>query len=52
MYYCNPSPAKKQLLESFSSKPQEFRHQDLISMMENISLLTETNSKEATAATE
>ena len=50
MYYCNPSPAKKQLLETFSYKPQEFRHQDLISMMENISLLTEKNSEQLMTA--
>ena len=52
MYYCNPSPAKKQLLDTFSYKPQEFRHQDLISMLENISLLTESNSSAAAATTE
>jgi len=41
MYYCNPSDAKKTVLETFTFKPNEFRHQDLISIMENISLLTE-----------
>ena len=41
MFYCNPSPSKKELLETFTFKPQEFKHQDLISIMENISLLTE-----------
>ena len=52
MYYCNPSPAKKQLLDTFSYRPQEFRPQDLISMLENISLLTESNSSAAAATTE
>ena len=41
MYFCNPNQAKKQLLETFTFRPNEFHHQDLISQIENISLLTE-----------
>lgn len=39
LYYCNPSPAKQDLLVKFSSHPDEFRHHDLIAEMENIALL-------------
>ena len=44
MYFCNPNQAKKQLLETFTFQPNEFHHQDLISQIENISLLTEEES--------
>jgi len=44
MYYCNPSESKKRLLETFTFKPQEFKHQDLVDQLENISLLTEPTS--------
>ena len=44
MYYCNPSESKKSLLEKFTFKPQEFKHQDLVDQLENISLLTENPS--------
>lgn len=42
MFYCNPSSARQKLLETFTHKPTEFRHQDLVAQVENISLLTET----------
>jgi len=44
MYYCNPSSSKKALLETFTHKPAEFKHQDLLAQLENISLLTESPS--------
>ena len=51
MYYCHPNPVKKQLLEAFTFKPNDFHHQDLISQIENISLLTESPlTKTATSA--
>lgn len=40
MYYCNPAPPKLALLEAFTSNPQEFKYQDLVSQIENIGLLT------------
>lgn len=52
MFYCNPSDSKKKLLETFTFKPQEFKHQDLISIMENISLLTEASPATVAAKTE
>lgn len=50
MYYCNPSAAKKSLLETFTFKPAEFKHQDLVGQIENISLLTESPSSSSTSA--
>jgi len=44
MYYCNPSESKRKILETFTFKPQEFKHQDLVDQLENISLLTESTS--------
>ncbi len=38
MYYCNPEEDKIQLLETFAKRPAEFKHQDLIANIENISL--------------
>lgn len=40
LYYCNPSEEKVSLMEKFLYKPMEFKHQDLIAQLENISLLT------------
>jgi len=40
MYYCNPSKEKRELMETFTNKPEEFKHSDLIAQLENISLLT------------
>jgi len=40
MYYCNPSKEKRDLMEIFTHKPEEFKHSDLIAQVENISLLT------------
>ena len=39
MYYCNATPEKLALLEAFTEKPSEFRHMDLVSQMESISLV-------------
>ena len=50
MYFCNPNQAKKQLLETFTFRPNEFHHQDLISQIENISLLTEEKLTPSAAA--
>jgi len=44
MYYCNPSESKKYLLDTFTFKATEFKHQDLVDQLENISLLTEEPS--------
>lgn len=49
MYYCNPSESKKYLLDTFTFKPQEFKHQDLVDQLENISLLTEEPSSSKAA---
>ena len=39
MYYCDATPEKLALLESFTEKPSEFKHMDLVAQMESISLL-------------
>ena len=39
MYYCNATPEKLALMESFTEKPSEFKHMDLIAQMESISLV-------------
>uniref|UniRef100_A0A1I8Q8D4 ATP synthase mitochondrial F1 complex assembly factor 1 n=1 Tax=Stomoxys calcitrans TaxID=35570 RepID=A0A1I8Q8D4_STOCA len=39
MFYCKNDPAKQQLLETFTSKPDEFKHMDLIKEVENIQLV-------------
>ena len=49
MYYCNPSESKKSLLETFTFKPQDFKHQDLVDQLENLSLLTESMDLSAKA---
>jgi len=38
MYYCDATPEKLALLQSFTEKPSEFRHMDLVAQMESISL--------------
>ena len=43
MYYCNPSPEKRKLLETFTKTPDQFKHVDLVAQLENISLLTTPN---------
>ena len=50
MYFCHPNQAKKKLLETFTFQPNEFHHQDLISQIENISLLTEEKLTPSAAA--
>ena len=39
MYYCNATPEKLALMESFTEKPSEFKHMDLVAQMESISLV-------------
>ncbi|CAG5034225.1 unnamed protein product [Parnassius apollo] len=39
MYFCGKDKAKLQLLETFNKKPDSFKHMDLISELENISLV-------------
>lgn len=39
MFYCIHNEAKLQLLETFTKKPDEFKHMDLIKEVENIQLL-------------
>ncbi|VEN55949.1 unnamed protein product [Callosobruchus maculatus] len=38
MYYVQADPEKIQLLETFTKKPDEFKHMDLIKQIENLSL--------------
>ena len=39
MYYCNATPEKLALMESFTERPSEFKHMDLVAQMESISLV-------------
>ena len=39
MYYCDATPEKLALLESFAENPSEFRHMDLVAQLESISLV-------------
>ena len=39
MYYCDATPEKLALLESFTENPSEFRHMDLVAQLESISLV-------------
>ena len=39
MYYCDATPEKLALLESFTENPSEFKHMDLVAQMESISLV-------------
>nr|XP_012222808.1 PREDICTED: ATP synthase mitochondrial F1 complex assembly factor 1 [Linepithema humile] len=38
LYYCNDNKQRLQLLETFTQKPNEFKHMDLIAQLETISL--------------
>lgn len=38
LYYCNDNKHRLQLLETFTHKPNEFKHMDLIAQLETISL--------------
>lgn len=38
LYYNNRSADKTKLLQQFTSKPNEFKHMDLIKQIENLSL--------------
>ena len=42
MYYCDATPEKLALLESFTENPSEFRHMDLVAQLESISLVQAT----------
>ncbi|XP_075148931.1 ATP synthase mitochondrial F1 complex assembly factor 1 [Haematobia irritans] len=39
MFYCKNDPAKQKLMETFTLKPDEFKHMDLIKEVENIQLV-------------
>jgi ATP synthase F1 complex assembly factor 1 len=39
MYYCNPEEDKIKLLDTFTQKPAEFKHQDLIAQLDTVNLL-------------
>lgn len=45
LYYCNDNEQRLQLLETFTSKPNEFKHMDLIAQLETISLETHNVEK-------
>ena len=49
MYYCDATPEKLALLESFTENPSEFKHMDLVAQMESISLVqsAQVNVEEA-----
>lgn len=51
MYYCNPAQEKREIMDVFTHKPDQFKHSDLIAQMENISLLTAAPSSSKPAAT-
>jgi len=38
LYYCTDDPARIKLIETFTDKPDEFKHMDLIAQLESISL--------------
>lgn len=38
LYYCTDDPARTKLLETFTEKPDEFKHMDLVAQLETISL--------------
>ena len=38
LYYCKPSEEKLALMRTFSERPMEFRHQDLIDQVNKLSL--------------
>ena len=40
MFYCNPSVEKRDLMDTFTHRPEQFKHADLIAQIENVSLLT------------
>lgn len=46
LYYCNDNEHRLQLLETFTHKPNEFKHMDLIAQLETISLEAHNVEKE------
>ncbi|XP_037077696.1 ATP synthase mitochondrial F1 complex assembly factor 1-like isoform X2 [Pollicipes pollicipes] len=38
LYYCRPSERRRQLLDQFTTQPEAFRYQELISVLESIQL--------------
>lgn len=50
MFYCNPSQEKRELMDTFTNRPEEFKHADLIAQIENVSLLTAAPQSAAAAA--
>lgn len=45
LYYCNDNEQRLQLLETFTHKPNEFKHMDLIAQLETISLESHNTKK-------
>ncbi|XP_015433104.1 PREDICTED: methionine--tRNA ligase, mitochondrial-like [Dufourea novaeangliae] len=43
LYYCTDNPTRLHLLETFTSKPDEFKHMDLVAQLETIQLELNTN---------
>ena len=48
MFYCNPSQEKRELMDTFTNRPEQFKHADLIAQIENVSLLTAAPSAQPT----
>lgn len=46
LYYCNDNEHRLQLLKTFTNKPNEFKHMDLIAQLETISLESSNVEKE------
>lgn len=38
LYYCTENPKRLQLLETFTRKPDQFKHMDLIAQLETLDL--------------
>jgi len=52
MFYCNPSVEKRDLMDTFTHRPEQFKHADLIAQIENVSLLTAAPTTAAAKPTE
>ena len=52
MFYCNPSLEKRELMDTFTNRPEQFKHADLIAQIENVSLLTAAPSSAPAAASQ
>ncbi len=50
LYYASPSEERVRLLRTFTEKPAEFKHMDLVAQMESAASLLGSSSKSAAAA--